>query len=412
MSRLRFAIVLPFGAVFALHCYVRGIDAVLGPTLETELAISAADLGYVTSLYLLTYALMQLPGGIVLDRWGYARTLAPLLLVASAGTLLFGLGREPFGLGLGRACLGLGMSVSLSAAIKALADHVGDEQLPAWNGLVIALGGIGALLATAPSATLFAITGWRPVFIGIALALALLAVPVWRAGRLTPARPALSGAATDALAKAGLWDVLASAYFWRATALISVSYGGFAAVQGLWLAPWLTRVSGIAAGRVDLVLLVVAASMTVGTLSFGLVRELGRLTGLGLPAMVAIGTLLHMATQGLVIAQHFTESLGFWAVFGFLAPITMLVYAMLAAHFGPALSGRALSAANLFICLTAFALQSLAGLVVSIWPYGEGDAVAVYRTGAVLFLVAEAIALLIFLPLCRRPRPAATPQAG
>ncbi len=412
MSRLWFAIVLPFGAVFALHAYVRGIDAVLGPMLEAELGIGVADLGLVTSLYLLAYALMQLPGGIMLDRWGYARTLAPLLLVASLGALLFALGRGPLGLGLGRACLGLGLAVSLSAAIKALADHVGEERLPAWNGFVIALGGVGALLATAPSATLFALAGWRPVFLGIALALATLAVPVWRAGRLAPAKPDPAGAARDAPPKAGLGDVLASGYFWRATALISVSYGGFAAVQGLWLAPWLTRVSGVAAGRVDFVLLVVAASMTVGTLAFGLVRALGRLTGLGLPAMVAAGTLLHMATQGLVIGRVFTESLGFRAAFGFLAPITMLVYAMLAAHFGPALSGRALSAANLFICLAAFALQSLAGLVVSIWPYGKGDAVAVYRTGAVLFLMAEAIALVFFLPLCRRPRPAVSPGTG
>lgn len=402
MLRLVLVIVVPFGAVFALHAYVRGIDAVLGEILQTDLGISAADIGVVTSAYLLTYALMQIPAGIMLDAWGYRRTLALLLVVASCGALIFSQGEGTATLTLGRAVLGLGMAVSLSAAVKALADCVSADQMPTYNGFVIALGGVGALLATAPSVALFSVVDWRAVFVSLSATLLILAVVVLRVGRAMTGDTQTSQAGwSDAFA--GLREVLSSPYFWRATGLISVSYGGFAAVQGLWLAPWLKVVGGVAADRVDMVLLVVAASMTVGTLSFGLVRAVGRASGLGLPAMVAIGASLHLITQGLVIAQVFTASLLFWVAFGLLAPITMLIYILLAEHFGPERSGRAISAANVFICLTAVAVQNVAGLMVSLWPRATEDAsFLVYRGAASLFVLLGAVMLLLFLPLCRK----------
>ena len=61
------------------------VNAVIAPELTRELGVSAADLGLLTSAYLLAFGAVQLPLGLALDRYGGRRVEASLLLVAAAG---------------------------------------------------------------------------------------------------------------------------------------------------------------------------------------------------------------------------------------------------------------------------------------------------------------------------------------
>src|SRR5258707_8047624 len=71
---------LPFTAAFFLSYLFRTINAVISSELSSELALDAADLGFLTSVYFLTFAALQLPVGIWLDRYGPRRVQGPLLL--------------------------------------------------------------------------------------------------------------------------------------------------------------------------------------------------------------------------------------------------------------------------------------------------------------------------------------------
>lgn len=61
----------------------RTIDALISSELNSEMALDAADLGLPTSVYFLTFAALQLPNGIWLDRHGPRRVEGVLLLVRS-----------------------------------------------------------------------------------------------------------------------------------------------------------------------------------------------------------------------------------------------------------------------------------------------------------------------------------------
>ena len=86
---------LPFAAGYFLSYLLRNVNAVIAPDLTRELGVSAADLGLLTSAYLLTFSTFQLPLGILLDRYGPRRVEAALLLVAAAGCAGFALGDSP-----------------------------------------------------------------------------------------------------------------------------------------------------------------------------------------------------------------------------------------------------------------------------------------------------------------------------
>src|SRR5881227_547613 len=109
----------PFAGGYFLSFFFRNVNAVISRDLAREFALTPADLGFLTSMYLLAFAAFQLPLGVLLDRYGPRRVVAALLLSAAAGALVFALARDLATLSLGRALIGLGVSAGLMGAIKA-----------------------------------------------------------------------------------------------------------------------------------------------------------------------------------------------------------------------------------------------------------------------------------------------------
>ena len=65
------------------------MNAVVAPDLVAEFGLTPAELGLLTSAYLIAFSLFQLPLGVLLDRYGPRRVQSVLLLVAAAGCVLF-----------------------------------------------------------------------------------------------------------------------------------------------------------------------------------------------------------------------------------------------------------------------------------------------------------------------------------
>src|SRR4051795_438756 len=84
---------LPFAAGYYLSYLFRTVNALIANQLVPDLALGAAELGLLTSMYFLTFAAAQLPIGMLLDRYGPRRVQSALLLVAAAGAALFGTAR-------------------------------------------------------------------------------------------------------------------------------------------------------------------------------------------------------------------------------------------------------------------------------------------------------------------------------
>ncbi|MDQ1342371.1 MAG: hypothetical protein QG571_989, partial [Pseudomonadota bacterium] len=66
----------PFAVGYFLSYLLRNANAVISPELTRDLGLSAADLGLLTSAYLLAFGAFQLPLGNLLDRYGPRRVEA------------------------------------------------------------------------------------------------------------------------------------------------------------------------------------------------------------------------------------------------------------------------------------------------------------------------------------------------
>ena len=140
----------PFAAGFFLSYVFRNANAVIARDLAAEFSLSPADVGLLTSMYLLSFAAMQVPVGVFLDRYGPRRVVASLLCIAGLGALGFALAGSFGELALGRALIGLGVSACQMGSIKAFTLWFPLARLATLNGWTIAFGGLGGLAATSP----------------------------------------------------------------------------------------------------------------------------------------------------------------------------------------------------------------------------------------------------------------------
>lgn len=360
---------LPFAAGFFLSYLYRTINAVLSPYLVAELQLNATDLGLLTSIYFLTFAASQLPLGILLDRFKPRWVEAILLLFAATGAGLFAISNSATELIIGRGLIGLGVSACLMASFKAFVLWFPPSQLPAVNGWILAAGGMGALVATAPVEAALQITDWRGLFtllagLSIAVAAALLLVVPERGGRST---------ATASWRDQGreMAGIFCSPVFWRIAPGAVLVQASFLAIQGLWAGPWLRDVTGLDQATAAHYLFWIATAMVSGFLGMGQLTY--RLSRLGIPPLVVAssGMAIFMAVQ-LAILCHWGPPLLLWVLFGFFGTSGVLHYAILSQLFPPALSGRVNTTLNLLVFVTAFAAQWGMGAIINHWPVAGG----------------------------------------
>lgn len=139
-------------AGFVAGQFYRVSNAVIAPELMRSLTISPEAMGVITGMYFLAFAAMQLPAGVLLDRYGPRRTVSGLFLLAVAGSAVFALAEGAGGLALGRGLMGLGCAAGLMGSLVALARWFPAGGFARLSSLLYAIGGAGFLLATTPLA--------------------------------------------------------------------------------------------------------------------------------------------------------------------------------------------------------------------------------------------------------------------
>ena len=307
---------LPFALGYFLSYLLRVINAVIAPDLVSELGLTAADLGLLTSANFFAFTIVQLPLGIMLDRYGPRRTETFLLLFAAIGCFVFATAGTTPGLIAGRALIGLGTAACLMAAFKAFAMWLPAGRLPLINGMQMAAGGLGAVVGTVPVEVALTVTDWRGLF--YLFGVLTLAV----AGLLFFTLPRRRGPETQPGTfkeqVAGFGQVFTSPMFLRIAPMTVASQCMFLSTQSLWIGPWLADVAGLGREAVANYLMLIAVSMVLGFLGMGTIAE--RLGKFGVKTMhVAFTAMALFAALQIALINQWTSALvPVMAAFGFL----------------------------------------------------------------------------------------------
>ncbi len=153
---------------------------VAGPALMAQFGIGPALFGSVLAAFTGGYALMQIPGGLLADRFGAKRVLIAALLIWSLFTGLTGLASSLFILVAVRFAFGLGEGIEGGAHFKALGDRFGSHERSAASGIFHTALALGPAVAAPLASLLLVHFGWRALFFWFAVPGVLVATLVWR----------------------------------------------------------------------------------------------------------------------------------------------------------------------------------------------------------------------------------------
>lgn len=164
---------------FVIVFFHRLAPGVVAGDITSEFNMTAREWGSLTSVTLYSYALMQVPAGILLDYYGPRMICAAGMLTAGAGSIIFGFSTDFYGAFAGRLLVGVGTSVICVAILKIQSQWFTPEEFSAASSKMSFIANIGASLAIFPLAVLVSDIGWRNVFYAMGFASILFSILIY-----------------------------------------------------------------------------------------------------------------------------------------------------------------------------------------------------------------------------------------
>jgi MFS family permease len=131
--------------------------------------LDASDLSLVGSLFYCVYVIMQIPAGVLVDRFGVKKCLSVATLFAAGGTLIYSGSSEFHMFLIARGIMGIGGSFGFVCALKLASEWFPSRFFPLFAGLTQLLGYLGGAFSGHPLAVIVHERNWPSVFMVIAL---------------------------------------------------------------------------------------------------------------------------------------------------------------------------------------------------------------------------------------------------
>jgi sugar phosphate permease len=220
------------------YCYqfvLRVSPGMLTQDLMREFAIQGCSLGIIGSFFYKAYAIMQIPLGIMMDRFGPRRILTFSCVLAATGSLLFALAPTfSFAL-IGRALVGAGAACGFIGTLKISTLWFPIEKLGRAIGLTMLLGTLGATFGGAPLGLMVENLGWRYAFTIVAVVGFSLAFTIYLIVRDRPAETNTKILPTNTKSVlSGLFQVITTKQIWLLAIFGCFMYVPLAVVADLW----------------------------------------------------------------------------------------------------------------------------------------------------------------------------------
>ena len=396
---------LAFAFAYFFSALIRAITATLSPTLTQEFALNARDLGLLAGGYFFGFALTQLPLGSWLDRYGPRKVLASFLCVAVLGCLAFSVATSFAALLTARVLCGVGVSCCLMAPLTAYRRWFDPASQLRANSWMLMTGSLGMVASTLPVQWLMPLTGWRPLFLGLA-ALVLLAmvlvvwlVPAWAKPVQDPAR---QGGETKVLesTRGGYAEVWRHPYFRKMVPIGFFCYGGLLAMQTLWVVPWMTRVAGYTPQEAATGFFWINVAMLLTFWGWGLASPRFARRGLSADTLMTRGLPLSFVLLVLLIALGDSFKIHvevLLALYCMACSFVSLSQPAVGMAFPQALAGRALSGYNLVLFAGIFVVQWGIGLLIDGFSALGLNDVDAFRSALAVFLACCVASYLHFV---------------
>jgi len=352
-------------ALFFYAFFQRVAPSIMIDPLMRDLNIQGAVLGNLSAFYFYSYALMQIPVGLLMNRFGPRRLMTFGAGVCALGTLLFAMSHSLPMAYAGRLLVGVGASFGFVSSLTLASRWLPRRRFALSSGLLMAAGMTGGMLGQAPLAAFVETSGWRFAIGSSALAGLFLALIIWLMVRDWhpghPPRsesPQVGGRLLD-----GLKIVIRTPQNLLTALACASMTAPLLAFAGLWGVAWLMQVHGMgrpqAAAMTSLLLLGWAAgSPVIGALGDRLGNHRRALIAASLTGTAALAAIVYLDGIPISILS------GLFLLSGIAFSASVLGFALIRENNSVDLQGPAFGFLNASIVITGAIFQPLIGALL------------------------------------------------
>jgi MFS family permease len=395
-----------------LSQFYRSSIGVIAPNLMTDLNLSAADLGVLTGSFFIVFALLQIPVGVLLDRFGGRLVISAMMGLALAGSLWFALGNTLGALTAARVMIGVGFSGVMVGSLVICSRWFAPDRFTTAMAVLFACANAGNLVAAGPLAAAAIAWGWRGAFIAMTLITMALTLVFFLIVRDAPPGHTYHQRKSEPIAAIikGLHEIWTYRDVRYIMPMIAVGYASAITVLGLWGGPYLYAVYGLDEIARGNVLSLMAISMIAGTLCYGpLDRRFNTRKG-----VVMVGGVI---TTGLLVLLAVWPSSSLWeagimlSLFCFFGAYSLVVMAHGVAFFPDRLAGRGVTTLNMCLMGGAALIPAVTGQIIGAFPDEQATRPDLPYRAMFLFLAGiTALTLFVYsraadIPPVRRDQP-------
>jgi MFS family permease len=397
--------------LYFMGFFQRVAPAVMTDELMRDFGIGAAGLGNLSAVYFYSYVAMQVPTGLLADRWGPRRLLALGAFVAGLGTLLFALAHEIHWAATGRLLIGGSVAVAFVGLLKVAGNWFPPRNFALVSGMALFTGIVGAVFAGPPLRLLMNWYSWRSIIAGSAAVTLSICAGIWFFVRDTPSDKGYAdfqqpGHPEPTDTRPGIFESLREVLRYPNALLLCIIPGGIVGCvltfSGLWGVPYLATHHQRTITGASFLSSALMLAWAVGGPMFGWLSDrLGRRKPL-----YVVGCGLSLTGWGLII---FSESLPLpvlaclLILTGFCSGSMIIGFAYAKESVPLDLAGTVSGMVNMGVMMGPMTLQPVVGWILDqYWLGTEVGGVrvyslAAYQTGFSLMLAWLALGFVLLL---------------
>lgn len=388
---------------YGYEFFVRISPVVMVNDLMSSFKTDAAGVGLLSASYYYAYALMQIPVGVLLDRFGIRYLLFLAAFAVAMGCLLFAIAHALALAVFARLLMGFGSSASFIACLKLAANWFKPGRFAFVVGLTNMLGVLGAIFGEAPLAHLVEVIGWHQVvwlsgLVGIILSVLIVLIVRDQPSKIIPQCKTKERVQHIG---SGLLCIIKRPNTWLIALLGGLMVAPVSGFTELWSVPFLMEAHHVtrtvAAGIASLMFIGIAVGGPVNGFVSGLIQRRKPVIAFGnMIALIALVTILY--ARNLPISW-LTVML---FLFGFGVSSMLLCFAMNVESNPEWANGVSIGLTNTLVMLGGTVFQPLIGWLLDVERFkhhATAFSLPVYETALVIlpWCLIGAIALLLLI---------------
>ncbi len=382
--------IVSFFLIFEMAIQVS--PSVMSTQLMRDLNIGAFGLGLMSGIYFYTYAGMQIPSGLLFDRYNPRIIITLSILVCSMGTLLFSLANNIIVGSIARLLMGSGSAFAFVAVLVVSADLFKAKYFAIMTGITQLLGAMGAILGQMPICTLVNLMGWRETLLMISITGIVLAIIVWTLLKYEKNR--IHHPSNNIFIS--LKEIIIQPQTWYLAGFSCLLWAPMASFASLWGVPYLSSINHFDQDSSAFLCSLMWLGLALGSPILGIIAT--ALNNRVLPLIVTSS--IGITAFGLLLNFHFSQTaVGVLLFFAGVACTGQgLCFVLIKDNNKHSVRGTAIAFNNMAVVISGAIFQPIIGKVIELGNQGATTyAASHYKNGAYIIFVTYILAFMIAL---------------